>query len=136
MRLISFLFVFLLSAYSFGVTTITAISLNETESADIFNDADEQTGNQVSNPANDLILIFNNAGGSAAVATVTAQKTSFSVPGKGAVTKSNISITLAAGEVLAVGDLFGFVYNDSNGRVQITYSGASSASVEIAALRP
>lgn len=88
---------------------------------------DSGNGNQVANLAENVILFFQNSaanGASTATVTITAQTTTQNIPGYGPVTKSNITQTLGGGSTYYIGPLPAQAFNDANGNVQITYSGA------------
>jgi len=116
-------------------TALTIQSISETALEATYANADTENGNKVINPGGDLILHFKNPGASAAVVTVTAQKTSKNVPGLGPLTKASITCNLAAGEDCFVGPLNTEFWN-LGGSVFMTFSGVGSGDVDIAALRP
>lgn len=74
-------------------------------------------------------LLVENGGASSITVTVTAQKTSLSVPGLGNVTKANVAQAIAAGDEALLGPFAPAVFNDINGNIDITYSGVTSVSV-------
>lgn len=118
-------------------TAITPISPSLTPNESVFVDVDETNGNSVLNSAGDVILIFQNtSGASAAVANVVVQNSSVSVPGYGVVSQATVTCSLAASEECVVGPFNPIFYNDGNSRLQITASGAGSASLNVSAIKP
>jgi len=73
-------------------------------------------------------FVVTNGGGSPITVTVGVQHTSIKVPGLGSVTFAAIPVTVNAGVTKWIAVPKG-PYNDSNGRVQITYSGVTSVTV-------
>lgn len=73
-------------------------------------------------------FVVTNGGGSPITVTVAVQKTTIPVPGLGNVTFAAIPVTVNAGATKWIAVPTG-PYNDSNGRVQITYSGVTSVTV-------
>lgn len=99
-------------------------------------DADEASGDTFVNSNGDLALYFiNESGTDAATVTLTAQETSKDVSGYGQMSKSNLTISLAAGEDKIVGPLEKRAWNDSSGNVNAAYSGTAAASVKVYAFR-
>jgi len=123
---------------AFAVTAITPVVPTETVNTTGFITSDGINGNSVKNPAGDIILIFrNDTAASAAVATVTVQSATRTIPGFGSVTKSNITCTLAAGGTsCTVGPFPPQFWNDGNSNLQLSYTGDGSSNVEVLALKP
>lgn len=75
------------------------------------------------------VLHVKNSNGATRDVTITAQRTSVSVPGAGTVTVPNIVVTIPA----TTGDVeigpFPEAYNDVNGKVQVTYSAVAGLTV-------
>jgi len=90
-------------------------------------------GDAIINTGADTILHVKNAGAGAVAVTITAQRTSKTVGGFGAMTKANIVVTVAAGAESFIGPFPVSAFDDSTGRVQITYD--QVLTVTVAALR-
>lgn len=88
-------------------------------------------GDQFANPsdARTYLEVLNGSGGSITV-TITAQNTTFAVPGKGNLTAANGGGAVAAGAARVFGPFPAEIYNDSSGNVQVTYSGVTSLTVQ------
>lgn len=97
------------------------------------NNADDSSGDTVLNPDGRTILRFHNNGSSSATVTIASQKTTKKT-GNGLVSRANISLTLAAGEVQYVGPLKQEFWNNSSGQIAISYGGAGAADVDVEAL--
>lgn len=98
-------------------------------------DADSGAGDTAANPNGDVMLYMENPGASSATVTVTAQNTPKNISGHGPLTKANLAITMAAGAKRMVGPLNDQMWNDGSGNVNISYSGAGAADVDIMAFR-
>lgn len=118
------------TALTVQVASETAASLNE-QSCDSVN------GNYVPNTNGDVALVlYNSDNSNSATVTVTAQKTTFTnVKGYGPLTKSSLAVSLATGARKIVGPFPAGAWNDSNGRVQLTFSGSGASSVKVAPIR-
>jgi len=115
----------------FAVPTTLSI-VSTTETAALFADtaADTANGNQMRNNNCDLVLLLRNSHATnSSTVTVAAAASSFTIPGYGVLTKSNASVSLAAGEHKHIGPLPCVLWNDSNGFVQVTYSGTGTVLV-------
>jgi hypothetical protein len=73
-------------------------------------------------------LVVTNGGGAPITVTVVVQKTSITVPGLGAVTFASIPVTVNNGTTKWIAVPSG-PYNNSTGRVSVTYSGVTSVTV-------
>ena len=82
-----------------------------------------------------MLLYLDNPGASQAIVTVTVQDASFDVPGYGSVEQTSKVITLEAGESFVAGPYTPSVWNNSSAQVDIQYSGAGAADVDVGALR-
>lgn len=76
-----------------------------------------------------VLLVINNESGGAITVTATAQNTSTTKTDYGAVTKADAVQSVEATSVDIMGPFPQGAFNDSNGRVVITYSGVTSLSV-------
>lgn len=98
--------------------------------------ADTESGDTASNPDGGLFLYLENSSATnAATATITAVNKEFEKPDIGKVSKTDLAISLAAGEQKLVGPLPKSVYNNSSENVSIAYSGDGAADVNVAAVR-
>jgi len=79
-------------------------------------------GDAVLNVRGDIVLHVKNADAASKTVTVTAQTTSKAVKGMGSMTKANIVAVIPNGEDWFIGPFSAEAYNDSAGKVQITYS--------------
>ena len=95
---------------------------------------DDTAGNRAANLGGNLMYLFENTGASAAVVTITVQKTSKVDPAYGELDKANSVINLSAGDKAMAGPFPKVAYNDGNGEVDVQFSGAGAADVEIAAI--
>jgi hypothetical protein len=73
-------------------------------------------------------LVVTNGGGAPITVTVAVQRTTIKVPGAGTVTFAAIPVTVAAGATKWISVPQG-PYNNSSGRVVVTYSGVTSVTV-------
>ena len=133
--LIPFILLAVVYAATAAPTAVTRRTANETPYYDgQFTDADQANGNKVNNAdgLTQLIFMNTNTAGTATV-TITAQKTTFNVPGVGPLTKSNItcSLTALSGSACFVGKLNATIWNDASGMIQVTYSGNGSGDVKL-----
>ncbi len=137
MKILMILFMLVISMTALAVpTAVTVFTPTETADITVFVDVDDTNGNEVKNAAGDVILIFENPGLSSATATVNVQVASITVPGFGAVTKASVSCVMATLGHCVVGPFTTRQWNDGNSKLQITYSGAGSADINIIALKP
>lgn len=138
MKLLLSLCLFLSSAAAFAVpTTLTTVTLSETAAAFADNSADPTNGNRIRNAECDLFLLFRNSHETdEATATVVASgRTTAYLKNMGAMTKSNSTVSLTAGQEKHLGPFRCTTWNDSSGYVQLTFSGAASSSVKVTPLR-
>jgi hypothetical protein len=115
--------------------TVQTVSETELDVGGNFENADSALGDKAQNPNGDLYLLFKNGGASSATATLAAQNTPKSFEGHGPMTKVDKAVALAAGEEKLVGPLNAQMWNDGNGDVNIAYSGAGAADVDVLAYR-
>ena len=90
-------------------------------------------GDVVANLRGDVVLHVKNGAGASMTVTVTAQQTTKSVPGFGALTKASVAVAVPAGEERLIGPFPKSAFNNASGNLAITYS--SPTTVTIAALR-
>lgn len=98
------------------------------------NNADTGAGDKVKNIDGKTFLLLENPGASAATATITAQVTSRDVPGFGPLTKASLAVPVNAGETKMVGPFPASSWTDTNGDLNISYSGAGAADIDISPL--
>ena len=91
-------------------------------------------GDRCANPTDrrTFLHVKNGGGGDITVTVTSTQSTLASLKEWGVLTRANIAVVVTAGEERMIGP-FGDIFNDSAGRIAITYSGVSS--VTIAAIR-
>lgn len=118
-------------------TALTVQEISETAFTEVFTDADQANTNSVSNPNGDVFLMLQNPTGSpgTGVVTISAGTATVEIPGFGPLTKSDLAVSLTAGEVKIVGPLQSRAWNNSSGLIILTTTGAGSASVAMKALR-
>lgn len=114
---------------------LTVQTVSEDGLAETYANADTGSGDKVTNKNGDVILRFKNPGASSATATISAQNTTKKVGSWGNLTRSDIAVALAAGEEKTVGPFGTGAFNDANGDLNIAYSGAGSADIDVAALK-
>lgn len=90
-------------------------------------------GDAVLNINGDVVVHVKNGDVASKTVTVTAQRTSQKVAAFGELSKSDIQVSIPAGEDRFIGPFPKAAFNDGAGKVQVTYS--ATTSVEIAALR-
>lgn len=90
------------------------------------------SGDSFTNDGQTFLMVAN-ANGSAIDVTIAAQTTSAVKPGFEDVTYSNKTVNIANGATKIIGPFATGTYNDTNGRVQVTYS--ASSGVTVAAFR-
>ncbi len=90
-------------------------------------------GDSARNDNGDVFLHVKNGDASSHTVTVTAQRTSATVPGMGTTTKSNVAVAVPAGAERMIGPFAPLAFNDSSNDVAITYDDVTS--VTIAALK-
>ena len=112
-----------------SVNTITeSIVTVTTANADVAN------GDVFTNHGGDLCLLLKNPGSDAATVTIAAQETSKEVPGYGPMTKSDIVVSLSAGQEKVVGPLRR-PFNNASGNEAVAYSGDGASDVDVFAFR-
>jgi hypothetical protein len=110
-------------------TNISVVTTGQAAAAFADVTGDTVNGNQIRNNNGDLVLLLRNSHGTDSVTvTIDAPSTSYSIPGYGTLTRSDISVSLAAGEMKHVGVL-NSTWNDANGYVQLTYTGTGTPKV-------
>ena len=87
-------------------------------------------GDEFTNNGQEFIHIKNGSGGDLTV-TVTAQRTSFTRPDAGVVSKADSVVVVTAGEERFIGPFPILAFNDSGNKAQITYSGVTSLTIAI-----
>lgn len=91
-------------------------------------------GDEFPNPADEAtMLVIANASGGTVTVTITVQQATFAVPGRGSATKSNGGGNISTGTTRLFGPFPAETYNNTSGRVAISYS--STTSVTVQALR-
>ena len=85
-------------------------------------------GDEFTNTGVEFIRITNSHASAGYTVTVTAQTTSYYLPRYGKLTKSNTSDAVTAGNTIFLGPFRPSVWNDANGKVQITYVLTSDSS--------
>ncbi len=90
-------------------------------------------GDKARNENGDVFLHVKNGGAAAITVTVAAQQTQAVVAGMGKLTKSDVSVSVAAGGEQMIGPFPPLAFNDASNDIAISYSGVGS--VTIAALR-
>lgn len=116
--------------------TVQNVSETALEVEGNYENADTGSGDKAKNRNGDLFLLFKNASGSdSATATLAAQNTPKSIAGHGPMTKADLAIALAAGEVKMVGPLNKLMWNDGSDDVNIAYSGVAAADIDVLAFR-
>jgi hypothetical protein len=113
-------------------TTLSVQEFSDSGVATTNNAADTANGNRFLNPDENVFIMFQNThASSSATVTVTAQTTSKYVPGLGTISRADISVSLAAGDIKIVGPLPRAIFNDASSYVNMTTSGAAASSVKI-----
>ena len=85
-------------------------------------------GDEFANTGVEFIRVTNDHASAGYTVTITAQTTSYYLPRYGKLTKSNVSDAVTAGNTIFLGPFRPSVWNDANGRVQITYKKTSDSS--------
>ncbi len=86
-------------------------------------------GDTAKNEAGDTFLHVKNGDASAHTVTVTAQRTSQTVQGMGAMTKANVQVSVPASGERMIGPFAPLAFNDANNDIAITYSSVTSVTV-------
>lgn len=89
-------------------------------------------GDSVVNDGNTLLVVKNGDSGPHTV-TITPAKTTTQADGLGTLTKANVAVVVAAGDVAVIGPFPAAMYNDATGKIAITYDAVTS--MEIMAVR-
>ena len=121
----------LIGVEAFAVpTTIPVQTISETAAAATETAADTANGNRFINREENVFLRLRNSHATnASTVTITAQDTSENIPGFGLMTKANISVSLAAGDIKYVGPFPRKAFNDSSEYVNMTFSGTGTVLV-------
>jgi len=92
-------------------------------------------GDSFANPEDErtILKVINGGGGAITVTITPANASATGVPGFGDLTKANAGGSVGAGATRYFGPFPGRTFNDTNGRVAVTYSGVTT--VTVAALR-
>ena len=99
-----------------------------------FNDADTGAGDKIKNTDGKTFLLLENPGASAAICTVTAQRTTKEDPAYGPLTKADLAVPVNAGETKLVGPFPSVAWSDSSGDLNLVYSGVGAADINVAPL--
>jgi len=88
-------------------------------------------GDQVDNRDGKTFLYVKNGSGGSITVTVSEQISGNTVedPNLGTLTKASVAKAIAAGAEAILGPFKKAAFNDTNGRIQITYSGVSSLTI-------
>ena len=125
--------------FSFGTivyaATLSVQSISYGGTQVTYANADTGSGDVVSNIGQDVLVLLTNPGASSADVTITAQDTSFVVPGYGPVEQTDKVISLAAGETWMGGPFPASVWNNSSNQLELTYAGTGATDVDVAILR-
>ena len=78
-------------------------------------------GDEFTNTGVEFIRVRNDHADAGYTVTITAQTTSYSFPRHGKLTKANTVIAIGANTSVFIGPFKPTVWNDANGKVQITY---------------
>lgn len=92
-------------------------------------DAAAGGGDEFANANGNTILLVNNGDGSPVTVTIVTQSTYQGLA------LADQAVVVAAGEIEAIGPFNTDDFNDSNGRVQVTYSGVTSLTVAAVKVR-
>jgi hypothetical protein len=109
------------------MATLTAQKITDTGTIASMSGADG-SGDEFINTGLEFLFVQNAHSGSHTV-TVTAQVTNLHHQQFGTVTKKNIVLVVAAGEEAFIGPFKQAAFNDTNHKVQVTYSAVTSLSV-------
>jgi hypothetical protein len=135
-KFISLLLLFIPVILTATPTALTVTKLSETSANIPWENADNANGNSALNNNGDVFFLFKNGSGvSTATVTITAQSAAPSVSGYGPLTKSNVTVSLAASGEEMVGPFNALVWNNSSDQIIVSYAGDASADVDVAALR-
>ena len=117
------------------MATISRQTVNEDGTEATYSNADTSNGDKITNTDGKTILHFKNPGASSASVVVAAQQTSKYVPGYGTMSITDSTYSLDAGEEVFAGPFPLDAFNDSDGNLNVSYSGAGAADVDVAALK-
>jgi len=115
--------------------TVTELNTGDNDGTDMTasGTAAASGGDEFVNDGRTILRITSVASGTPTV-TITAQKTSITLPGVGTFAPANKAVTLAAGNVTKqyheIGPFPPAIFNDGDGRCQVTYSSETDLTVE------
>lgn len=115
-------------------TALTVQDVSETAYQLSFDVSDQASGNTVANPNGDVFLLIKSVAGTSSI-TIDAPNSSIEVPGYGPLAKSDLTITVGAGEQKIVGPFQTRAWNSSAGKLVLSYLPVSQASTSIKAFR-
>jgi hypothetical protein len=111
-------------------TTLTVVEMSDSGTAAAANAADQANGNRFQNPdENVFVLLQNTHATNSGTVTITSQHTSTYLPGFGTISRADISVSLAAGDVKIVGPLPRSIFNDASEYVNMTISGTGTVKI-------
>lgn len=91
-------------------------------------------GDKFDNPTDErTYLQVTNGGGGSINVTITKQQSTLNAPGYGALALADRVVAVGAGATRLIGPFPAALYNDTNGQVNVAYSGVTS--VTVAAIR-
>lgn len=134
MKFIILIFGLLFAFNAFGAA-LTVQSVSETATAISYANANSGGNDTCANKDGKVFIHFKNPGASSASAIVDAITTSKNVPGFGPLAKTDLTVSLSAGQDKIVGPFTTGAWVNSSGNIVITYSGAGAADVDVACLR-
>lgn len=127
---------FMVSSMALAVpTNVVVQELSETPFTQAQITVDSVNGNRFYNPNGDVFFVLNNPGASAGDVVFASQATSVNVPGYGPVTKANLTVTLAAGATKLVGPFAKRAWNNADGYITLSFSGAGASTLALKAYR-
>ena len=88
-------------------------------------------GDEFVNTGEELVIINNGSGGALTVTFAKTSDTDIIDPVVGKVTKANVATAVGAGKTVAFGPFPIGGFNDANSKVQITYSGVTSLTIDV-----
>lgn len=131
--LVLLVFMFLATDVS-AATALTVQDVSETAYAISFDTADQAAGNTIANPSGDVfLLIQSNAGTSSVV--ISAANASVEIPGYGPLAKSDMTVTVTNGAQKIVGPFQTRAWNNSAGKLVLSYGPVASTSTVVKAFR-
>ena len=88
-------------------------------------------GDEFVNTGEEIVFINNGSGGALTVTFAKTSDTDIIDPIFGKVTKANVATAVGAGKTVAFGPFPIGGFNDANSKVQITYSGVTSLTIDV-----